>query len=151
MMVSTFLMTFPNGHILYLGSWHRERHPTMVYEDEDEPTTPGTREQTNQWHGKWHWELALIVKTAVLCGEGVSYWKHCTFFTYLKYVKNSFDFENTQLSQLTIGTWVLWGNVLDCLRTRSKTSQIICINETMRVYMLFTSAPFEQEPHCMHI
>lgn len=69
MMVSTFLMTFPNGHILYLGSWHRESHPTMVYEDENEPTTPSAGEQINQWH----WGNGIdCQKCCSVCTDGFS-------------------------------------------------------------------------------
>lgn len=49
MTVSTFLVTFPNGHILYLGSWHHETHPTIVYEDEIESTRPGKQTSRQRW------------------------------------------------------------------------------------------------------
>lgn len=63
MMVSTFLMTFPNGHILYLGSWHHESHPTIVYEDENESTTTSAWKQINQWHWNTrdcHWSSKVL-------------------------------------------------------------------------------------------
>lgn len=63
MMVATFLLTFPNGHILYLGSWYHERHPTIVHEDETQSTTANAGEQINQW--LWEMAPASIVDTAV--------------------------------------------------------------------------------------
>lgn len=48
MTVSTFLVTFPNGHILYLGSWHHETQPAIVYEDEMESARPGAWTQTSR-------------------------------------------------------------------------------------------------------
>lgn len=45
-MVPTFLMAFPNGRILHLGSRHHERHPTIVYEDDDQPSARSTHTHT---------------------------------------------------------------------------------------------------------
>lgn len=64
MTVSTFLVTFPNGHILYLGSWHHETHPTIVYEDEIESTRPGAWTQTSQQ--RWEMAAGTAAERAVL-------------------------------------------------------------------------------------
>ena len=103
MMVPTFLMTFPNGYILYLGSWHHERHPTMVYEDENEPTTLCAGEQTNQWH----WEMAQ--GTGIGCQKCSSVCQFITenamhSFTYREFMKNASDFEKNESNQFPIYT-----------------------------------------------
>lgn len=100
MMVPTFLMTFPNGHILYLGSWHHERHPTMVYKDDNESTTPSANKPLeNSTETGIDGQKCCSMKT-----EKISHRKHTTVFTYYEYVENSFVFENTQSNTFTIHT-----------------------------------------------
>lgn len=94
MMVSTFLMTFPNGHILYLGSWHHERHPTIVDEDENESTSPSACRKMNQWHWRIrHWGLSKVL-FYMLCKRFSLKTRH---IPHILYVENTFVFVNTQI------------------------------------------------------
>lgn len=65
MLVSTFLMTFPNGYILHLGSWHHEKYPTMIHQDENDSILPCAGNKISHRD----WGIALIATSGVLCPQ----------------------------------------------------------------------------------
>lgn len=66
MTVSTFLVTFPNGRILYLGSWRHETHPTVVYEDELDSSGPRARGRKKTSRRRWKTAAGTVAQRAVL-------------------------------------------------------------------------------------